>query len=357
MKIVTIIGARPQFIKASLVSNKLRESHEEIIVHTGQHYDKNMSDIFFEELNLPQPNYNLKIGSASHGKQTGEMLIKVEDVLIKEKPDYVIVYGDTNSTLAGAVASSKLNIPLIHIESGLRSFNKAMPEEQNRILTDHISTYLFCPTETAVKNLYNENIKENVHNTGDVMYDSTVFFSRISEKKFRKGFFINGEKLKKENYYLCTLHRAENTDKIEKIETVLNTLDKLETKIIIPVHPRIKEMVKEIIKFSDLKNIIITEPVGYLEMLYLIKNAKKILTDSGGVQKEAYFLRTPCITLRKETEWVETLNGNLNVLCKIDSVDIMNKIFKTKVNYNITNKNYFGDGNSVTNIFNIVSNL
>ncbi|MEA4825877.1 MAG: UDP-N-acetylglucosamine 2-epimerase (non-hydrolyzing) [Clostridium sp.] len=357
MKIVTIIGARPQFIKASLVSKKLIESHKEIIVHTGQHYDKNMSDIFFEELNLPQPNYNLKIGSASHGKQIGEMLIKVEDVLIKEKPDYVIVYGDTNSTLAGALASSKLNIPLIHIESGLRSFNKTMPEEQNRIITDHISTYLFCPTETSVRNLYNENIKKNVHNTGDVMYDSTVFFSRISEKKFKKGFFINGEKIKGKNYYLCTLHRAENTDKIEKIEKVLNTLDKLDAKVIIPVHPRIKDIVKEIIKFSDLKNIILTEPVGYLEMLYLIKNAKKILTDSGGVQKEAYFLRTPCITLRNETEWLETLNGNLNVLCKIDSEDMINKIFKTEINYNIIDKNYFGNGNAVKNIFNILNSL
>ncbi|MCY6959575.1 non-hydrolyzing UDP-N-acetylglucosamine 2-epimerase [Clostridium brassicae] len=355
MKFLTVIGARPQFIKATLVSKKLRESHNEIIVHTGQHYDKNMSEIFFKELAIPKPDYNLKIGSASHGRQTGEMLIKIEEVILKEKPDSVIVYGDTNSTLAGALAASKLHIPVIHIESGLRSFNKKMPEEQNRILTDNISTYLFCPTKTAVDNLRNERIIEDVYNTGDVMYDSTLFFGDMAQNKFKEGLAVNDVKIEEKNYYLATLHRAENTDNIEKITTLLNTLNKLDSKVIIPVHPRIKNIVKELNKKCEFKNISIIEPVGYLKMLYLIKNAKKVLTDSGGMQKEAYFLNTPCITLRNETEWIETLNGNLNVLCKIDCEDIIDKAYNTNIDYNMINKNYFGKGKAVIDIINLIN--
>lgn len=355
MKFLTVIGARPQFIKAALVSKKLRELYNEVIVHTGQHYDKNMSQIFFEELGIPKPAYNLKIGSGSHGRQTGEILIKIEEVMLKEKPDAVIVYGDTNSTLAGALAASKLHIPVIHIESGLRSFNKNMPEEQNRILTDNISTYLFCPTKTAVNNLYNENIAEKVYNTGDVMYDSTLFFSNVSKSKFKEGLFINNVRIEEKNYYLCTLHRAENTDSIDKIITLLNTLNELDSKVIMPVHPRIKNIVKELNEKSEFKNVIIIEPVGYLEMLYLIKNSKKVLTDSGGIQKEAYFLNTPCITLRNETEWIETLNGNLNVLCKIDYDDIMDKVYNVKIDYSVINKNYFGKGKAIIDMLNIIN--
>lgn len=360
MKIVTIVGARPQFIKAAAVSRELRKKHTEILVHTGQHYDKKMSDIFFEELDIPKPDYNLKIGSSTHAIQTGEMMVGIERVLLKEKPDYIMVYGDTNSTLAGAIAASKLLIPIIHIEAGLRSFNLNMPEEQNRVLTDRISKYLFCPSDTSVKNLFNENIKENVYNIGDVMCDAVLYYSKKiqynkPEYYFNKfiGLFSNVE-LGYNKWYLATIHRAENTDSISKLEEILKAFESLKYKVIFPVHPRIRVFIEELYSKYKYKNIIFIEPIGYIEMLYLTKNSEKVITDSGGLQKEAYILKVPCITLRKETEWIETLKDNCNVLCDINSDDIIDKVQNTIINKNWI-ENYYGNGDSAKKICYILS--
>ena len=297
-KIITIIGARPQFIKAAMVSRALSKEIEEIIVHTGQHYDKNMSEIFFEQLQIPKPKYNLGIGSGSHGKQTGEMLIEIEEVLLKEKPDYVMVYGDTNSTLAGALAASKLLIPIIHVEAGLRSYNMEMPEEQNRVLTDHISSILICPTQTAVDNLKKEGITKNVYLTGDVMCDSVIYYSNLAEEKINLSnieLIPIYEKKDVKEWYLTTIHRAENTMDDKNLTNILEVFEKLDKMVIFPVHPRIKSMVNELYKKNNYKNIYFIEPVDYLTMLYLTKNAHKVVTDSGGLQKECYILDTPCI--------------------------------------------------------------
>lgn len=355
MKIVTIVGARPQFIKMAVVSRAIKNSNSnnkeyinEVIVHTGQHYDKNMSDVFFEELDIPKPNYNLNIGSSSHGKQTGEMLIKIEEVILKEKPDYVMVYGDTNSTLAGALATSKLHIPVIHVEAGLRSFNMNMPEEQNRIITDHISTYLFCPTQTAVENLNKENIFNGKHmysdneivisNSGDVMFDAINYYRDIAQISKRNTF----SKLDiPEKYFLVTIHRAENTDNLKRLSDIFYALSEIDSNIILSLHPRTKKYILDY-KIKVGSNIKLINPVGYLEMICLENNALGIITDSGGVQKEAYFLEVPCFTLRNETEWVETLNSNCNVLISDRNIlrlpDIINK------KYNRIYKEYFGSG-------------
>ena len=324
MKLVTIVGARPQFIKAAVFSKEFRKDNVEILIHTGQHYDENMSDTFFKELDIPKPDYNLGIGSGNHGMQTGRMLEEIEKVLIKEKPDGVLVYGDTNSTLAGALAASKLNIPVFHIEAGLRSYNMAMPEEQNRILTDHISTLLFCPTQTAVDNLSKEGIIKGVINTGDIMYDAVLNNIVLGEKKYRDGKWL--EVLKKENinminldkklYYLVTIHRPVNTDNHKNLSQIFDALDSLDKPVLMPLHPR---TIKKVDSFKlNKNNIIIINPVGYLMMLFLLKNAYMIITDSGGLQKEAYFLKTPCTTLRNETEWPETLVDRWNVLSPIN---------------------------------------
>ncbi len=351
-KIVTIIGARPQFIKASMVSKAIKDDFEEIIVHTGQHYDKNMSNIFFEQLEIPKPKYNLGIGSGSHAKQTGEMLIKIEEVLIKEKPDYVMVYGDTNSTLAGALAASKILIPIIHIEAGLRSYNMSMPEEQNRVLTDHLSKILICPTKIAVKNLKKEGITENVFLTGDVMCDSVLYYSKVADKK------INNENIelipiydKKniENWYLATIHRAENTMDNKNLSIILDVFEKLDNMVIFPVHPRIKSIVNELNNKNRYKNIYFIEPVDYLTMLYLTKNACKVVTDSGGLQKECYILDVPCITIREQTEWVETLDRGYNRLAKPEKKNLLRIILDAKIEDN--NKlNFYGDGKSAEKI-------
>ena len=322
-KILTVIGARPQFIKAASVSRELRKEFKEILVHTGQHYDKNMSDIFFEELEIPKPDYNLAIGSGFHGKQTGEMLVKIEEVILKEKPDAVLVYGDTNSTLAGALAASKLLLPVYHIEAGLRSLNKVMPEEQNRILTDHISTLLFSPTETAVNHLYKEGVTRGVYNVGDVMYDSVLYNLELANKKSKILVELN---LEKGNYVLSTIHRAENTNSKERMENIVSALNDSKEKIILPLHPRTINYLKEYnLKFEN--NINIIEPVGYLDMLSLLNNSKKIITDSGGIQKEAYFFGIPCITIRDETEWVETVEHRWNILVGADYKKIKNALY------------------------------
>ena len=331
MKIVTIVGARPQFIKAAAVSRVLRREHQEILVHTGQHYDKNMSDIFFEELHISRPDINLGVGSGTHAKQTAEMMVGIEDILLKEEPDYLMVYGDTNSTLAGALAASKLNIPIIHVEAGLRSYNRRMPEEQNRILTDHVSTFLLCPTDSAVKNLKEEGIEKGVYNIGDVMCDAVLYYSQIMEENGRQYYLDRVRHLYEpaddvKEWYLATIHRAENTDCLEKIENILAAFEQFDAKVLFPVHPRTRHFVDELYKRNQYKNILFIEPIGYLGMLYFTKNAKKVVTDSGGLQKEAYILQTPCVTVRIETEWIETLVGNFNVLAKPDQRDILGKV-------------------------------
>lgn len=355
-KIVTVLGARPQFIKASVVSREIRKFFNEVIIHTGQHYDKNMSDIFFEQLGIPQPDYNLGIGGGSHGFQTGNMLIEIEKILLEEKPDYVLVYGDTNSTLAGSLAASKLLIPVIHIEAGLRSYNMAMPEEQNRVLTDHVSKILFCPTDTAIKNLEKEGINNNVYNVGDVMCDSVLYFSKLAEEKYdlkNLNLIPIYEKKELNKWYLTTIHRAENTIDDKNISNILKTLNDLDNLVIFPVHPRIKNMIDKLYQENKYSNIYFVEPVDYLTMLYLTKNAEKVVTDSGGLQKECYILDTPCITIREQTEWVETLNRGYNVLAKPEYDDLYNKI----INANILDENknnYYGTGDASVKIANIL---
>lgn len=358
MKIFTVVGARPQFVKAAAVSRVLREHHEEILVHTGQHYDANMSDIFFEELSIPKPDYNLGIGSGSHAKQTAAMMVGIEELLLKEEPDYLMVYGDTNSTLAGALAASKIHIPIVHVEAGLRSFNMRMPEEQNRILTDRISEYLFCPTEVAVNHLKNEGITKGVYNVGDVMCDAVLYYSKEMEQYDKKFFFsrlkglCDGADVAK-GWYLATVHRAENTDTPEKVEEILSAFEKFDKPVIFPVHPRTRSMAMEIYKNKGFKNTLLTEPVGYLDMLYFTKNAQKVVTDSGGLQKEAYILNTPCITVRDQTEWVETLDGNHNILSKPVAEEIVDKVFNTVVD-DSKKKAHYGNGDAAKKIIDIL---
>lgn len=316
MKILTIIGARPQFIKAATVSRIIREKHkiDEILVHTGQHFDENMSSIFFDELDIPEPKYNLGICGGSHGAQTGQMLIKIEEVLLKEKPDVVMVYGDTNSTLAGSLAAVKLHIPIAHVEAGLRSFNKKMPEEINRILTDHSSDILFTPTPSANKNLQHEGVDSNkILQVGDVMLDATNYYS---EKAENKSTIMTDLKLTAKDFVLGTIHRAENTNNLEKLSAIFESLEKLshQENLILPIHPRTRNSLK-LIDFSlENSNINFISPIGYLDMMMLEKYAKAIITDSGGVQKEAYFHKVPCLTLREETEWTELVENGFNFL-------------------------------------------
>jgi UDP-GlcNAc3NAcA epimerase len=381
MKIVTIVGARPQFIKAGAISRAIKEFNrrsqsrpyrkrriQEILVHTGQHYDYLMDKVFFEELKLPKPDYHLGVGSGSHARQTGMMLERIEAILQKENPKVILVYGDTNSTLAGALAAAKLNIPIAHVEAGLRSYNQVMSEEINRVLTDHLSAFLFCPTDQAVCNLLKEGIKDGktriVKNVGDVMYDSILYYSKIAEKKSLiikdLDLFTTktlNSKLIIHNYYLVTLHRAENTDNSNRLKSILRALNELgeNTPVILPLHPRTKKMMKFYRLFSEFKKIKFIEPVPYLDMLKLEKNAKAILTDSGGVQKEAYWLRVPCFTLREETEWVETIGRNCNVLVGADGKRIVSEVKKLKLGRNKrgATKNY-GDGKAGEKIVKIL---
>ena len=314
MKIATIVGARPNFIKLAPVSKQIRKRNlDEVIVHTGQHYNYEMDRIFFEEMGISAPDYHLGIGSGSHGFQTGEMLKKVEEALIKELPDAVIVFGDTNSTLAGALAAVKLHIRCAHVEAGLRSYDRRMPEEVNRVLVDHCSDLLLCPTTTAVDNLKKEGIVENVRLTGDVMVDAQRDCEIIAESK---SHILEDLGLEPGGYYLATIHRASNTDDPENLRAIALALQDLDD-VVIPCHPRAEKYLKEFGLWDDLeKKIRVIKPVGYLDMLLLEKNAKKIITDSGGVQKEAYLLGIPCITLRDTTEWIETVNDGWNVLVR-----------------------------------------
>lgn len=320
MKILTILGARPQFIKAGSISREIakHEDIEEVIVHTGQHYDTNMSDIFFDEMKIPKPNYFLGIGGKSHGAMTGQMIEKIEEVALKEKPDCIVVYGDTNSTLAGAIVASKLHIKLAHIEAGLRSFNMKMPEEVNRILTDRVSNILFCPTDTAVENLKNEgydNLDCKIVKSGDVMQDGAIFYKKYAVKPACDI---------KESFILCTVHRAENTDDENRIRNIFEALDTIaqDKQVILPLHPRTKKIISNL--KLNIKNLTLIDPVGYHEMVWLIDNSDLVITDSGGLQKEAYFFNKPCITLRDETEWIELVENGFNILVGSNTEKILN---------------------------------
>ena len=355
MKILTIVGARPQFVKASVVSAALKPLCDEVIVHTGQHYDKNMSDVFFEELGIPKPAYNLGVGSGSHGKQTGEMLMRIEEVIGEEKPDILMVYGDTNSTLAGALAASKLHIPVAHVEAGLRSYNMRMPEEQNRVLTDHISTWLLCPTETAVKNLAKEGITRGVTMTGDVMLDSVLHFLSVARANPDKVKIYEMLGLTPKQYRLATLHRAETTDGgIEAVTRIFRAFEQLPQRVVIPIHPRTRGLAEQAISQGGFTNIQLIDPVGYLEMLLLTSGACQVLTDSGGLQKEAYFMEVPCVTLRTETEWVETLHGNWNILASLTTEDILQKALNTVPDPAARDSKPFGDGHASEKIAQIL---
>ncbi len=322
MKILTILGARPQFIKAGSVSREISKHSDinEVIVHTGQHYDSNMSDIFFDEMKIPTPNYYLGIGGGSHGAMTGKMMEKIEKVLVTERPDFLLVYGDTNSTLAGALAAAKLKIKIAHIEAGLRSFNNNMPEEINRILTDRVSHLLFCPTQTAVNNLNAEGVAKweaDVHLVGDVMQDGAIFYRDLSIPPERLNFGSE--------FILVTCHRAENTDDPDRLLSIINALNDLSETIdiVLPLHPRTKVKL-ESLNILLSKKISVIDPVGYLQMIWLIDNCKLVVTDSGGLQKEAFFFAKPCITMRDETEWTELVDYNYNILVGADRDSIVN---------------------------------
>jgi len=357
MKIITVIGARPQFVKAATVSRAILEHNkvnplsiiEELIVHTGQHYDANMSDVFFEEMEIPKPAYTLGVGGGNHGAMTGRQLEKIEEVLLKEKPDYLLVYGDTNSTLAGALAAVKLHIPVVHVEAGLRSFNMQMPEEVNRILTDRISSLLFCPTETAVKNLHREGFSEcNVAvNVGDVMYDAALHYAYKSKRPDQLNKDIS-------SFVLATIHRAENTDDPVRLKSIIEALNEihLHTPVICPIHPRTKSVISNLKIDVDFE---LLDPVGYFDMIWLLQNCQCVITDSGGLQKEAYFFNKYCITMREETEWVELIEHGVNVLtgaCKTKIIDS----FYSSLDISVTYRGLYGVGDAANKVVRLLMN-
>jgi len=344
MKIMTVVGARPQFIKAAPVSTELRKHATEILVHTGQHFDANMSDVFFDEMRIPRPDYHLGIGGGGHGDMTGQMLSRIEEVLLREKPDWMLVYGDTNSTLAGALAAAKLHVPVAHIEAGLRSFNRQMPEEINRILTDHLSGMLFAPTETAVRHLSAEGITRNVHQVGDVMKDATLAFLPQAKARMK---LLESLGVAPKSYALVTIHRAENTDDPQRLRGVVEGLALLPERLILPMHPRTKHRLHDA-QIDLPANVTVIDPVGYVDMLLLEASAKVIITDSGGVQKEAAFMEVPCITLRNETEWTETVESGWNTLVGADP-DAIVKAYKS-LRIPSTPISAFGDGHSSARI-------
>jgi UDP-GlcNAc3NAcA epimerase len=357
LKIITVLGARPQFIKAALVSRELRKKHTEIIIHTGQHYNHELSDIFFDEMNIPQPDYNIGIGSDTHARQTGQMMIELEALFLKEKPDIVLVYGDTNSTLAAALAAVKLHIPVAHVEAGPRMNDKAIPEEANRIVTDHISSMLFAPTPVCMDNLHREGLNQGVYLTGDVMLDCFLNFSEEAEK--RTGIMDNLG-IEQSDYLLATVHRASNTDTEENLREICKAFIELaqEIELVFPVHPRTEKYLKQYGLYRVLKdspNIHLIKPVGYLEMLVLTKNAGKILTDSGGLQKEAYFAKVPCITLDTVSAWPETVEDGWNTVVGEETVrkQLRRENIINEVKYfepNIEQHNIFGNGKAAEKI-------
>ena len=366
MKIVTVIGARPQIIKAAALSRAIKTHYaneiQEVIVHTGQHYDDNMSQVFFDELGIPRPDYNLHVGSATHGVQTARMTEGIEDILIKEHPDFLVLYGDTNSTLAGAVAAAKIHVPIVHIEAGLRSFNKSMPEEINRIVCDHCSTLLFSPTITGVENLKREGFpmgneglytidNPKVFHCGDIMYDNSLHFANIAEKKTD---IIQRLGITDKPFILATIHRDNNTDQPERLNAIFDALLQLskEAKVVLPLHPRTAKLLKTNLatekqeQLFNSPNITILPPVSFLEMIALERNAQFVITDSGGVQKEAYFFKKPCIILRPETEWVEIVQTGNAVLADADKNRIMQAWEHFKNNPPTAFPEIFGDGHA-----------
>jgi UDP-GlcNAc3NAcA epimerase len=351
MKIVSVVGARPQFIKSAPVSAAITESgFQEFLLHTGQHYDYGMSKIFFDELGIREPDINLGVGSGSHAQQTGQMLIGIEAVLQSQNPDVVLVYGDTNSTIAGALAAAKLHIKLAHIEAGLRSYNRLMPEEYNRVLTDHCSDLLFCPTQTAADNLKREGISDRVYLVGDTMYDAALKYGSLAREKSK---ILSHLGLKTGEYLLVTIHRAYNTDNLEILKALFSAFGQVGERIIFPIHPRTMTALKSA-QLAIARNITLAEPVGYLDMLMLEQNARLILTDSGGVQKEAYFFKVSCLTLRPETEWVETVASGWNKLVGTNPVEIVEAINKTTRPIQEPLP-VFGDGNASQRIVKIVA--
>ncbi len=357
-KITAIVGARPQFIKAAVVSRAIAEHNKksddckivEKIVHTGQHYDENMSEVFFDELQIPHPAVNLEVGSGSHGWQTGVMLERIERVLMEQKPDWVLIYGDTNSTMAGALAAVKLHIPVAHVEAGLRSFNRQMPEEINRVVADRVSSLLFCPTDTAMRNLLSEGITEGVYQVGDVMYDSVLFNANLADQS---STIMHQLGLRSKSFYLATIHRAENTDDRERMDGILSAFERTDRLVILPMHPRTRKILgSELAKIST--NIRTIDPVSYLDMLMLEKNACLILTDSGGVQKEAYWFRVPCITLRDETEWVELVEAGCNRVVGAEPEAILAAVQRSGENlenmFSEGSAELYGDGHSAERI-------
>jgi len=345
MKILTIVGARPQFVKAAALSRELKQysNIDEVIVHTGQHFDKNMSDIFFDEMEIPKPKYNLAINSISHGAMTGRMLEEIEEIIIKETPDLTLVFGDANSTLAGALAAKKLHVKIAHVEAGLRSFNIKMPEEVNRILTDRISDYLFCPTENAITNLNNEGYTHEefkIIKCGDVMQDAAYYYAKNSSEK---STIIS--RLKVSEFILCTLHRAENTDNPKRLQEIIGALNKInkEISIILPIHPRTKKKISDLNIELNFKTI---DPVGYFDMIELIKNSSLVITDSGGLQKEAYFFKKNCVTMRDQTEWVELIENKVNILVGANKKNIVAGVNEMLSRENDFNLNLYGNGNA-----------
>lgn len=344
MKIITILGARPQFVKAATVSRELKKAGiDEVIVHTGQHFDANMSQVFFDEMEIPAPHYNLEIQGLNHGAMTGRMIEKIEEVLLNEKPEFVLVYGDTNSTLAGALAAAKLHIPIAHVEAGLRSFEMTMPEEINRIVTDRISNVLFCPTHTAINNLEKEGFKNfncTIIHSGDVMYDAVLYY----QKKIKtNSTIIQKENLGNKNFILATIHRAENTNNPKRLGEICNALNQIskEIQIVLPLHPRTRAILKDQNLKLDIKVI---DPVGYFDMLALLEGCSLVMTDSGGLQKEAYFFNKYCLTLRDQTEWVELVDVGANTLVGADINTILNGFHKAMASKVVAQNNLYGNG-------------
>lgn len=364
-KLISIVGARPQFIKMAAVSRAIQQHNSqspsptivEKIVHTGQHYDDNMSKDFFDELRISRPDCNLRVGSGSHGEQTAKMLERIEAVLLKERPDVCMVYGDTNSTLAGALAAAKLHIPVAHVEAGLRSFNRKMPEETNRVMTDHVSDILFCPTKTAVENLAKEGITQGVHETGDVMYDCVLFYTEKAKAIEQKT--LGSLNVRSKSYYLATVHRAENTDDVLRCTHIVEALNEIATvdnPVILPLHPRTVVCIgKYGLKFAG--DVKVIPPVSYLEMLVLEDNAQIILTDSGGVQKEAYCLGVPCITLRDETEWVETVESGWNILAGADKHRIISGIGRADELQAVSPRSVYGNGDAAERVVEVIDDF
>jgi len=348
-KLISIIGARPQFIKAATVSKAIADyaKYEEILIHTGQHYDANMSSIFFDELSIQKPKYNLGIGGGTHGANTGRMIEKIEEIILKEKPFAVLVYGDTDSTLAGAIATSKLHIPVVHVESGLRSFNRRMPEEINRIVTDQISDLLFTPNESSISQLQKEGIERSkIVYSGDVMFDATLQFDLVAREKIARGELSNIQPYLNEKFSLLTMHRAENVDNQERLEQIIQNLSLYPEKVLFPIHPRTNARIKEFGLHLP-ENMIIIDPIGYFEMLILERNAEIVFTDSGGVQKEAYFQNTPCITFRDETEWIELVEKGVNFIVGTNKDLFLNALESCRnIDKSLFGASIYGEGNA-----------